>query len=531
MSTAERDQPVSSHITINNRYRVKLDRTIGEGGLALVYEGLDLRYGERIAVKTLKPNYQRDTETRERFRREGRMMGFVRHPNLVERVGLFEEKTGTWLVMEYVDGRNVHQLLRDEGPLDPETVFFLLEQIGEALSAMHRSQIVHLDVKPQNLILQADGTMTLIDFGLAQFADRPQELVGGIAFGTVAYLAPEQARSETVTAATDIYALGCVVYEMLTGCPPFSASGEGQKERIIDQHLNHLPLPASDVRPELQVPDWMDEILDVAMAKDPADRFRSVEDFVAAYAAALDGRPFEQWLPGQDAPEQTDVLWRKPRRPEGTQTLRATSVTQVPMARPRPDIAGPDARRTSFRPPWPRRAHREKREGRRLLGGRVLRRLAPVLIVFAMMLALIGLLQGGRAAVMSRVLSIAPGTSTTVIVPNLNVREEPGADQTLLASLSNGTELEVTGLSRNLEDGRWWPIDVTVQGGTVSGWVWGEGIEVNWWMRQMTRTQGFGDGIGGIVDSVTGLVGAVERQGPYRGSVVTLPQTFLHGSR
>ncbi|HWV35999.1 MAG TPA: serine/threonine-protein kinase, partial [Thermomicrobiales bacterium] len=284
------DHDSAQRLIIANRYEIDVDHPVGRGGMAVVYPGRDLKTRRRVAVKTLRPEYQRDPESHRRFRTESRLLAVVSsHPNIVSLYDFQNATNGSWMVMEYIDGPSLRKVLDDEGPLDPETVMVVLDQMGKALSAIHAQGLVHLDVTPQNMLRDPDGTIKLIDFGVAQEAGGPQVKIGGSAFGTAAYLAPEQASGRDVGPATDIYALGCVVYELLTGRPPFVAEGSDEKSRTINAHLTELPQAPSTVRPELGLPTWIDDVLGWALAKKPDDRFHDVETFVQMFDAGLSG--------------------------------------------------------------------------------------------------------------------------------------------------------------------------------------------------------------------------------------------------
>ena len=159
-------------------------------------------------------------------------MAFLDHPNVAKVYDLLDEGEAPWAVLEFVPGRSLKDVVGDRGALPPAEVADLLDQIASALDHVHDRKLVHLDIKPQNLLLTPDGLVKLIDFGLAQPAGSTQELIGGTTFGTAAYLSPEQAAGEPVDCTADVYALGCVVYELLTGQPPFLAESQSEiKER------------------------------------------------------------------------------------------------------------------------------------------------------------------------------------------------------------------------------------------------------------------------------------------------------------
>jgi serine/threonine protein kinase len=506
MSTLDREASSGSRLIIANRYEIDLDNPLGVGGMAMVYRGEDLRSRRKVAIKTLSPEYQRNPDSRRKFRQEARMMAFVSHPNLVTIYDLHDESNGSWMVMEHVAGRNLKEILEEEGPLDPETVMGILDQVGKALGHMHARKLVHLDVKPQNLIQMPDGTIKLIDFGLAQMTGTSQEMVGGTAFGTVAYLAPEQASGETVDAATDVYSLGCVIYELLTGRPPFVADGADQKRQLIDAHLNDLPQAPSTLRPELELPGWIDDVLGWALAKQRRERFHDVDTFVRMFEAGLDGEAIPHLdhttaleSPAPSGPVQTGVFRRRSWQP-------VQSVPRVQVAPATAASAIPDARPVS--PSVPRRIYRQggklARRSRRFL--RTIWRLTAVLAIGNLLLALVLMAQSGPSALVERFLSIAPGTSTEVVVDGLNLREGPGADSAVIAVLANGQKVKVIGLSEEDAQGRWWPVEVNQDGQHMEGWVWEGGLQPNAWTGRLSWMQDIVDGVVGVRDRVTGFV-------------------------
>jgi serine/threonine protein kinase len=505
MSTLDREASSGSRLIIANRYEIDLDNPLGVGGMATVYRGQDLRSRRQVAIKTLRPEYQRNPDSRRKFRKEARMMAFVSHPNLVSIYDLLDESNGSWMVMEHVAGRNLKEILEEEGPLDPETVMGILDQVAKALGHMHEHKLVHLDVKPQNLIQMPDGTIKLIDFGLAQMTGTNQEMVGGTAFGTVAYLAPEQASGETVDAATDVYSLGCVIYELLTGRPPFVANGPDQKRQLIDAHLNELPQAPSTLRPELELPGWIDDVLGWALAKRRQERFHDVGTFVRMFEAGLEGATIPRLdhtasleTAAPSAPQQTGVFRRRSRQP-----ARAVTRDQVASINGPPAI--PDAQPVS--PSLSRRLYRHggkmARRSRRFR--RTIWRMTAVLAIGNLLLALVLMAQSGPSALVERFLSIAPGTSTEVVVDGLNLREGPGAESTVIAVLGNGQEVRVTGLSEEDAQGRWWPVELEQDGQRLEGWVWEGGLQPNAWTGRLSWMQDIVDGVGGVRDRVTGF--------------------------
>ena len=491
MNTAERDSQAGSRLIIANRYEIDVDNPVGRGGMATIYPGRDLKTGRKVAVKTLRPEYQRDPESHRRFRSESRLLSMVSsHPNIVSLYDFHSETTGSWMVMEYVEGQNLHDILEAEGPLDPETVMVILDQVGKALSHIHAHDLVHLDVKPQNIIRKPDGQIKLLDFGVAQRAGAPQEKIGGSAFGTAAYLAPEQASGRSVDAATDVYALGCVVYELLTGRTPFVADGPDQKRQLIDAHLNAKPQTPSSIRPELEVPTWADDVLGWALAKDPHERFHDVETFVAMFDAGLAG---ETSAPMSHETRRIEPqIERTGRRPGFLQRRETRQKFTGPVV---DDHAIPEV--MPLRDSTARRLYRSggrlARRSRRMR--RTMWRLVTILLVANLLLAMVLMAKEGPSALVERFLAIAPGTSTEVITDTLNMRMSPGTTSPIVLILNTGTDVKITGLSESDDQGRWWPVEVKQGGQTYEGWVWEGGLKPNAWAGRLSWMQGIADGV------------------------------------
>lgn len=490
---------------IDNRYSVDLDRPIGVGGMAMVYRGVDLQSRRAVAVKTLRAEYQRDPASRQRFRREARAMAFVSHPNLVAIYDLHEEQDGSWVVMEYVDGETLKELVQRDGPLPPEMVALILQQLANALSHIHERNLVHLDIKPQNVMLTGSGEVKLIDFGLAQPPGVHTEMDGGMAFGTVAYLAPEQARGDAVGEETDVYSLGCVVYELLTGQLPFDApEGAGQKRELIHAHLEELPEAPSMVRPELELPSWVDDVVGWTLVKDPNERIRDVRTFARLFRAGLEGESVDELA-------HTSVLERTTAPSPAVRERRFRFRRRAPRAEPEgtaehafddeegelpelyEDRAGTVSRMY-------RRGGRLARRSRRLR--RLLWQLFVVLLVGTLLLGLILYLQQGPEALVEDFLAVAPGTETTVIVDRLNIRSAPATDAGLIGVISEGTQVRVTGLSETDGEFRYWPVETELNDATVDGWVWDGGLQANAWTGRLSWMQDVVEQVQGVRDSI-----------------------------
>ncbi len=494
MTMSEHDIPARSRMVVGNRYEVDVDHPLGKGGMAIVYRGRDLRSKRDVALKTLRPEYQRDPESRRRFRQEARMMAFVSHPRMVTIYDLHEEPSGSWVVMELVPGLNLKQVIERDGPKSAFEILPILNEIASALGHLHDRSLVHLDIKPQNIIVMPDGHIKLIDFGLAQPAGPSQQLVGGTAFGTVAYLAPEQASGEAVDAATDVYALGCVVYEMLTGRPPFVvAEGADQKHELIRAHLETLPVAPSEARPDLDIPRWADDVIGWALAKARNERFHDAATFARMFRAGLEGETLSDAHP-------TAAL--SPRGRQGTGRIRSARTVEgsVPVVRvPVRSSASDEPVGTKQRKKWDAVYALGGRAARRT--GRlryVLWRLTLVLLIGNLLLGSVLLVRGGPNALVERFLAVAPNASTEVTVDELNVRASPDVNAPIISVLARGTKVRVTGLSVTSGANQYWPVDVGINGERVSGWAWDGGLAPNMWTGRLSWIQG-------IVDRVQGL--------------------------
>jgi predicted Ser/Thr protein kinase len=475
--------PSGRHRTIiGNRYEVDVEHPIGVGGMAMVYQGFDLQSRRHVALKTLRAEYQRDPGSRQRFRREARAMAFVNHPNLVTIFDLHEEADGSWVVMEYIEGQTLKELIERDGALPPESIVLILQQLANALAHIHERNLVHLDIKPQNIMITDSGEVKIIDFGLAQPPGARIESGGGMAFGTVAYLAPEQARGDAVGFETDVYSLGCVVYELLTGRLPFEVpEGPDQKRLLMHAHLEELPEAPSTVRPELELPSWVDDVVGWTLVKDPHERIRDVRTFARLFRAGLEGEGLDDphataVIERDTAPQRTVrprriAFHRRPRRPE---TVEEDAHDDLPELQE--DRAGTLERMY-------RRGGRLARRSRKLRGR--LWRLFFVMLLGTLMLGMVVAARQGPEALVQRFLSVAPGTETTVIVDRLNLRAGPGVDAPLIGVIPTGTTVRVTGLSETAGEYRFWPVETELDGAGVSGWVWDGGLHANAWTGRL----------------------------------------------
>ena len=247
--------------TVGGRYR--LERSLGHGGMATVHLARDETLGREVAIKRLSEALSGDEVFRERFMREARTAAGLSHPNIVGVFDVGEEDGVPYIVMECVEGRTLAELLAENGPLDPDRTVDLILQACAGLEHAHAAGLVHRDIKPQNLLVRDDDTLKIVDFGIARPVDGTQLTLAGTILGTAAYLAPEQALGERVTAAADLYSLGAVTYELLSGRPPYEF--ESLAELPVKQREGPPP-PIDGVSEELQ------DVVRRCLAPDPANR-------------------------------------------------------------------------------------------------------------------------------------------------------------------------------------------------------------------------------------------------------------------
>jgi len=329
---------------LSDRYR--LDAFLASGGMGEVWRATDVVLGRSVAVKVLLPAMLTDPGFAARFRAEARILAAFRHPNVVD-VYDFDESTldgrpSAYLVMAYVDGEPLSNRIATAGRLPITETLSVVAQAADALDAAHAGGVVHRDVKPGNLLVQEDGTVVLVDFGVARSAAITAITAADAVPGTVLYMAPEQVSGNAVSAATDVYALGAVAYQCLSGAPPFN--GEAPME-IALRHLNDEvpPLPAD-------LPESVRTLVMRALAKDPADRYASAAALAAAAraaAAAVGGR-----IPGAATATRLTGLPTAPmERPGAATTVAAAGAARV--ASPTGTVVDTPAARSAGKAPVP----------------------------------------------------------------------------------------------------------------------------------------------------------------------------------
>jgi eukaryotic-like serine/threonine-protein kinase len=313
--------------------RYELDGIVGRGGMAEVYRARDIRLDRIVAVKTLREDLARDQTFQARFRREAQSAASLNHPSIVAVYDTGEDMMGPtpvpYIVMEYVDGRTLRDLLREDRRLLPERAMEITDGVLRALDYSHRNGIVHRDIKPGNVMLTRAADVKVMDFGIARAVSDAQATMTQTAqvIGTAQYLSPEQARGERVDARSDLYSAGCLLYELLTGRPPFTGDSP---VAIAYQHVRENPIPPSQVDPE--IPGWADAIVLKAMAKDPADRYQSAEEMRTDIQRALSGMPVA-------APTRADMYQGTRRMGQGTMAAGPTSA--IPAYRYGPEDQPP----------------------------------------------------------------------------------------------------------------------------------------------------------------------------------------------
>ena len=258
--------------------RYSIESLVGVGGMANVYRGTDLKTGNQIAVKVLKDEFLDNEELVRRFKNESKAISILSHPNIVKVYDVSVTDKSQYIVMEYVDGITLKEYLKQRGGALTwkETVHFAT-QILSALQHAHSKGIIHRDVKPQNIMLLADGSIKMMDFGIARFSRAQSQTVSDKAIGSVHYISPEQAKGERTDARTDIYSVGVMLYEMLSGRLPFD--GDGAVSIAIMQ-ISEKPKPLAEIAP--QTPAGLRQITEKAMEKDPDKRYQSAQEMLAA---------------------------------------------------------------------------------------------------------------------------------------------------------------------------------------------------------------------------------------------------------
>jgi serine/threonine-protein kinase len=351
---------------VDQRYSI-LAR-VGAGGMAEVYCAQDLQLGRKVALKLLSPRFAADPDFVERFRREASAAAGLQHPNVV---GVYDrgEWDGTYYIaMEYLEGRSLKEILAAEGPLSPERAIAIVTQVLRAARFAHQRGVIHRDIKPHNVIVDAEGRAKVTDFGIARAGTSDITETGSI-MGTAQYLSPEQAQGHAVSAQSDLYAVGIMLYELLTDRVPFVGDSP---VTIALKQVSEAPVPPSAYNPS--IPPQLDAVVLRALEKDPADRFTDADEFIAA---------LDQVRAGLGAPggQSTAVFGAVAPGPEDDATA-ATALAPVPVAElSDEELAAAALPPGPLPPPQPREDHRR----RWLVAGAVAALLAGAVILALML--------------------------------------------------------------------------------------------------------------------------------------------------
>jgi eukaryotic-like serine/threonine-protein kinase len=341
----------------------KILQKIGSGGMGSVYKASQPAMNRMVGVKILHPKLNNRKDLVSRFRREARAMSHLAHPNSTKVFLYGELEDGSlYIVMEFLEGKNLNQTVRAEGPFPLQRALPILIQVCGALDEAHTAGIIHRDMKPENIFLCQQGALKdypkVLDFGLAKVTERemrPGSLIltqEGMVFGTPEFMSPEQAQGLTLTAASDIYSLAVILYEVLTGKLPFEAKGAMD---YIQLHVNGKPVPLSERVATLKFPPLMDAVIARALEKKPHDRFASAADFAAAMKAVLDGKSV---LPRELQPESApqEVTLAMPLQKAGPAKAAAPARSPEPPSVGKgrgatPETAGDSAAASRPKPP------------------------------------------------------------------------------------------------------------------------------------------------------------------------------------
>jgi serine/threonine-protein kinase len=319
-------------VVLDGRYRV--DTMIATGGMSAVYRGLDLRLDRPVALKIMESRYAGDQQFLTRFQREARAVARLKDPGLVAVYDQGLDGQHPFLVMELIEGGTLRELLRERGPMPPHAVAAVLSPVLGGLAMAHRAGLVHRDIKPENVLISDDGDVKIADFGLVRAVAEAKITSTSVILGTAAYLSPEQVATGDAGPRSDVYSVGILAYELLTGATPFTGDSA---LTIAYQRMDHDVAPPSSVI--AGVPSQFDELVLQATARDPAERYADAMDMGAELDAIVDelGLPdFRVPAPRNSAQHLSAALHRSQAREQHatTETTARPPAAQSPAARP-----------------------------------------------------------------------------------------------------------------------------------------------------------------------------------------------------
>ena len=267
------DDLTSSFPIVNNRYQIF--STIATGGMAVIYNAQDLMLERKVALKILKKELSQDQSFQNKFRSEAKASASLIHPNIITTFDFGFDGDRLYIVMEYIDGADLKTIINQNNPLGISKALDYLLQASNGLGFAHQSGFVHCDVKPQNMLVSKSGILKITDFGIARALDTiSREERYDVVWGSPYYFSPEQASGKAPSPATDVYSLGVIAYELVTGKLPFAAEDSAELARM---HRSNLPIPPKDIKAD--IPESLNQSILKALSKDPADRYQNGEQF------------------------------------------------------------------------------------------------------------------------------------------------------------------------------------------------------------------------------------------------------------